>query len=97
MDAIAKIAFIRSHLSGQVISLNLTPIGQSAFNNPPSVMTETFKRADKIIEKDLNIHPYVHIYSRYDTLNSKMESETLQAIRKSGVVFNDMSREEFFK
>ncbi|HRE30448.1 MAG TPA: protein kinase, partial [Candidatus Berkiella sp.] len=63
--ATAQLAVIRSRETGQTVPLHLTLVGQSAFNNNPSVMKEAMAKVAEIVKGE-NVAIYVHAYTPKD-------------------------------
>jgi len=65
-EAIAKLAVMRSLLTGKKTPVHLTLVGQGVFNNPPEVMTEAIGRVAAIVKGYGNVQVFVQSYSSHD-------------------------------
>ena len=63
-EAIAKLAVMRSIATGQTVPLHLTLVGQGAFNNPPSIMSDALHAVANIVRGHANVRVFVHGFTR---------------------------------
>ena len=62
-EAIAKMAVIRSISTGERVPVHFTLVGQGVFNNPPSVIATSLKKAAQVAKGYPLVNIYVHGYS----------------------------------
>ncbi|MCA9507306.1 MAG: hypothetical protein KC505_02650, partial [Myxococcales bacterium] len=65
-EAIAKLAVIRSILSKKEVVVHLTLVGQNAFNNPPEVMKNSFKKYAQASKGYPLVKTFIHGFGQKD-------------------------------
>ncbi|MFI4937611.1 MAG: hypothetical protein ACHQJ6_03765, partial [Candidatus Berkiellales bacterium] len=60
-EALARMAVIRAHRTGQPVTLNLALVGAGDFANPEEVLNEAFKKVKEIV-KDQPVNVAIHDY-----------------------------------
>lgn len=62
---LAKLAAIKSSVTGQRVALHLTFLGQGVFNNPPKVFIDSIQEVVEILDGH-NVHVFLHAFSDKD-------------------------------
>lgn len=88
-EAIAKLAVIRSVSTGGEVPVHFTLVGQGAFNNPASVMANSFKKVAQIVKGYSKIKVYIHGYGAQD------QAKIRAAVDTTAFTLQELTKEEF--
>lgn len=89
-EAIGKLAVIRAHLTNKIVPINLTLVGQSAFNNPPEVMRDSFAKLAKVVKGHDKVKVFIHAFGSDAADKVKKAHENSQDYS-----LTEMSKEKF--
>jgi hypothetical protein len=88
-EAIAKLAVIRSVSTGGEVPVHFTLVGQGAFNNPASVMANSFKKVAQIVKGYNKIKVYIHGYGAQD------QAKIRALVDPTFFTLQELTKEEF--